>query len=77
MNRLFQQEKCLDVAIDHGITNAPDLLIGLENIEGVMNNLFAAQPDAIQVNDGQADLRQRVAGRKPALAMCEMWQEAG
>lgn len=69
MNRLFQQGKCLDVAIDHGIANEPDFLIGLENIEGVMHNLIAAQPDAIQVNYGQADLLQRAAGRKPALVM--------
>lgn len=69
MNRLFNHGKCLDVAIDHGIANEPDFLIGLENIEGVMENLIAAQPDAIQVNYGQADLLQRVAGRKPALVM--------
>lgn len=69
MNRLFHHGKCLDVAIDHGIANEPDFLIGLENIEGVMENLVAAQPDAIQVNYGQADLLQRVAGRKPALVM--------
>jgi len=69
MQRLFQHGKCLDVAIDHGIANEPDFLIGLENIEGVMDNLIAAQPDAIQVNYGQADLLQRVAGRKPALVM--------
>lgn len=69
MQRLFQHGKCLDVAIDHGIANEPNFLIGLENIEGVMDNLIAAQPDAIQVNYGQADLLQRVAGRKPALVM--------
>lgn len=69
MNRLFQHGKCLDVAIDHGIANEPDFLIGLENIEGVMKNLIAAQPDAIQVNYGQADLLQHVAGQKPALVM--------
>ncbi|WP_350261951.1 aldolase [Pantoea sp. BJ2] len=69
MQRLFQHGKCLDVAIDHGIANEPDFLIGLENIEGVMDNLIAAQPDAIQVNYGQADLLQRVAGRKPALVL--------
>lgn len=69
MQRLFQHGKCLDVAIDHGIANEPDFLIGLENIEGVMDNLIAAQPDAIQVNYGQADLLQRVAGSKPALVM--------
>lgn len=39
MQRLFQHGKCLDVAIDHGIA----ILIGLENIEGVMDNLIAAR----------------------------------
>ena len=32
MQRLFQHGKCLDVAIDHGIANEPDFLIGLENM---------------------------------------------
>lgn len=70
MNRLFSQGKCLDVAIDHGIANEPDFLIGLEDIEQVMQNLVAAQPDAIQVNYGQADLLQTLPLRhKPALVM--------
>ena len=70
MNRLFNNGKCLDVAIDHGIANEPDFLIGLEDIERVMDNLIAARPDAIQVNYGQADLLQRVPQReKPALVM--------
>ncbi|MHA7846525.1 class I fructose-bisphosphate aldolase [Serratia sp. D1N4] len=70
MNRLFNQGKCLDVAIDHGIANEPDFLIGLEDIEQVMHNLIAAQPDAIQVNYGQADLLQSIPLRnKPALVM--------
>ncbi len=69
MNRLFRQGKCLDVAIDHGIANEPDFLSGLEDIERVMDNLIAAQPDAIQVNYGQADLLQNHTGRKPALVM--------
>ncbi|OWS77344.1 aldolase [Pantoea sp. VS1] len=69
LNRLFHHGKCLDVAIDHGIANEPDFLLGLEDIESVMRNLIAAQPDAIQVNYGQADLLQCVAGRKPALVM--------
>jgi DhnA family fructose-bisphosphate aldolase class Ia len=70
MNRLFNQGKCLDVAIDHGIANEPDFLIGLENIAQVMHSLIAAQPDAIQVNYGQADLLQNTPLRnKPALVM--------
>ncbi|MFH8134524.1 class I fructose-bisphosphate aldolase [Pantoea osteomyelitidis] len=69
VNRLFNHGKCLDVAIDHGIANEPDFLVGLENIESVMKNLIVAQPDAIQVNYGQADLLQQVEGQKPALVM--------
>ncbi|QKJ85655.1 aldolase [Paramixta manurensis] len=69
LNRLFNQGKCLDVAIDHGIANEPDFLIGLEDIETVMQNLIAAQPDAIQVNYGQADLLQCQPQPKPALVM--------
>ncbi|WBF47301.1 class I fructose-bisphosphate aldolase [Serratia rubidaea] len=70
MNRLFNQGKCLDVAIDHGIANEPDFLSGLENIERVMHSLIAARPDAIQVNYGQADLLQNAPQRdKPALVM--------
>ena len=65
MNRLFNNGKCLDVAIDHGIANEPDFLIGLEDIERVMGNLIAARPDAIQVNYGQSGAAAaRAAARK-------------
>jgi len=69
MNRLFRQGRCLDVALDHGIANEPDFLTGLEDISAVMQRLIAAQPDAIQVNYGQADLLQSVHSPKPALVM--------
>lgn len=70
LNRLFNQGKCLDVAIDHGIANEPDFLIGLEDIDSVMRSLVTAQPDAIQVNYGQADLLQQLPQRhKPALVL--------
>ena len=69
LNRLLNQGKCLDVAIDHGIANEPDFLIGLEDIAEVMKNLIVARPDAIQVNYGQADLLQQHQGDKPALVM--------
>lgn len=70
LNRLFNQGKCLDVAIDHGIANEPDFLIGLEDIASVMHSLVTAKPDAIQVNYGQADLLQQLPQRhKPALVL--------
>ncbi|WP_457298628.1 class I fructose-bisphosphate aldolase [Phyllobacterium sp. P5_D12] len=70
MNRLFGNGRCLDVAIDHGVCNEPSFLDGLEDMEGVVGTLVAAAPDAIQMNYGQADLLQNVAGKeKPALVM--------
>jgi class I fructose-bisphosphate aldolase len=69
-NRLFGQGKCLDVAIDHGVCNEPSFLNGLEDMPGVVRALVEARPDAIQMNYGQADLLQSVAGKdKPALVM--------
>ena len=70
MNRLFANGRCLDVAIDHGVCNEPSFLDGLENVAGVVDQLVAARPDAIQMNFGQADLLQERAGKdKPALVM--------
>ncbi|MFI5410939.1 class I fructose-bisphosphate aldolase [Kaistia sp. UC242_56] len=70
MNRLFGGGRCLDVAIDHGVCNEPSFLSGLEHMEGVVAQLVAAGPDAIQMNYGQAELLQSVPGKdKPALVM--------
>lgn len=70
MNRLFGNGRCLDVAIDHGVCNEPSFLNGLEDMQGVVKALVAAEPDAIQMNYGQADLLQDVEGKiKPALVM--------
>jgi DhnA family fructose-bisphosphate aldolase class Ia len=70
LKRLFQNGGCLDIAIDHGVCNEPSFLDGLEDMPGVVNTLVQAQPDAIQMNFGQADLLQRRPGRsKPALVM--------
>ncbi|HEV7283854.1 MAG TPA: aldolase, partial [Kaistia sp.] len=70
MNRLFGGGRCLDVAIDHGVCNEPSFLSGLEDMEGVVAQLVAAGPDAIQMNYGQAELLQSVPGKdKPALVM--------
>jgi DhnA family fructose-bisphosphate aldolase class Ia len=58
------------VAIDHGVCNEPSFLSGLEDMQSVVKALVDAGPDAIQMNYGQADLLQEVAGRdKPALVM--------
>lgn len=70
LQRLFQNSGCLDIAIDHGVCNEPSFLDGLEDMPGVVDTLVQAQPDAIQMNFGQADLLQRRPGRsKPALVM--------
>ena len=70
MNRLFGNGRCLDVAIDHGVCNEPSFLDGLENMPAVVKALVDARPDAIQMNYGQADLLQDIAGKdKPALVM--------
>ena len=70
MNRLFTDGRCLDVAIDHGVCNEPSFMAGLEDIGGVVDQLIAAGPDAIQMNYGQADLLQsRPEKGKPALVM--------
>ncbi|NEI74818.1 aldolase [Rhizobium lusitanum] len=70
MNRLFHAGRCLDVAIDHGVCNEPSFLSGLEDMQAVVGALVDAAPDAIQMNYGQADLLQNVAGKnKPALVM--------
>lgn len=70
MNRLFNDGRCLDVAIDHGVCNEPSFLNGLEDMPAVVSALVAAAPDAIQMNYGQADLLQDLTARdKPALVM--------
>jgi class I fructose-bisphosphate aldolase len=70
MNRLFTNGRCLDVAIDHGVCNEPSFMVGLEDMAGVVGQLIAAGPDAIQMNYGQADLLQsRPEKDKPALVM--------
>lgn len=70
MKRLFNNGRCLDVAIDHGVCNEPSFLDGLEDMETVVAKLVDARPDAIQMSYGQSDLLQQVEGKeKPALVM--------
>jgi len=68
LNRLLNNGRCLDIALDHGVCNEPSFLNGLEDMPQVIDKLVAAGPDAIQLNYGQADLLQDRPGRdKPAL----------
>lgn len=70
MNRMFTNGGCLDVAVDHGVCNEPDFMVGLEDMPSVMDALIDAGPDAIQCAYGQADLLQsRPEKDKPALVM--------
>jgi len=70
LNRLFSNNGCLDVAIDHGVCNEPSFMDGLEDIGKVVDQLVAAGPDAIQMNYGNSDLLQsRPERNKPALVM--------
>jgi DhnA family fructose-bisphosphate aldolase class Ia len=71
MNRLFGKTgKCLDVAIDHGFFNEIGFLNGIENMEKAIRALVSAQPDAIQLTVGQAEILQSLPGKdKPALVL--------
>jgi DhnA family fructose-bisphosphate aldolase class Ia len=71
MNRLFGKTgKCLDVAIDHGFFNEVSFLGSIENMEKAIHAIVAAQPDAIQLTVGQAEILQGLPGKdKPALVL--------
>lgn len=71
MNRLFGKTgKCLDVAIDHGFFNELSFLGSIENMEKAIHAIVAAQPDAIQLTVGQAEILQGLPGKdKPALVL--------
>ena len=71
-NRLFnsRSRRCFDVAVDHGFFNEPAFLGGIENIQQAVETLVAANPDAIQLTVGQAEVLQRIPGKeKPALVL--------
>jgi DhnA family fructose-bisphosphate aldolase class Ia len=62
--------RCFDVAIDHGVFNAPEFLGGIEDMARAVAAVHRAGPDAIQLTQGQAHLLQQIPGRdKPALVL--------
>ena len=72
LNRLFNARSgnCLDVAIDHGFFNERAFLTGIEDVEAAVKTLVAADPDAIQLTIGQADVLQCIPGKaKPSLVL--------
>lgn len=70
-NRLFAPDgRCVNVAVDHGFFGEPSFLTGIENMPKVIVQLAEANPDAIQLTIGMADLLQAVPGRtKPSLVL--------
>ncbi|HVN82865.1 MAG TPA: aldolase [Terriglobia bacterium] len=70
-NRLFGRDgKCIEVALDHGIHNEWSFLPGIENLRITVDKLVAADPDAILLSIGQAQLLQEYQGRqKPTLVV--------
>jgi DhnA family fructose-bisphosphate aldolase class Ia len=72
LNRLFHPDsgRSLAVAVDHGMPGEPDLLEGIEDMDAVVDALVAAEPEALLLGPGQAELLQRRTGRtKPALVL--------
>jgi fructose-bisphosphate aldolase, class I len=72
LNRLFNpvSKRCIDVAIDHGLFNELNFLAGIEDVAKAVGILVNANPDAIQLTVGQAELLQRIPGKsKPALVL--------
>ncbi len=72
LNRLFNPKsgRCFDVAIDHGFFNERGFLAGIENLDRSVRTLVEANPDAIQLTIGQAELLQKIPGKhKPALVL--------
>jgi class I fructose-bisphosphate aldolase len=72
LNRLFngKSRRCFDVAIDHGFFNELGFLGGIEDLQKAVEALVGANPDAIQLTVGQAEVLQRIPGKdKPALVL--------
>ncbi len=73
LNRLFNPAsgRCFDVAVDHGFFGEGSFLTGIEDLRAAVATLVAADPDAIQLTQGQARLLQNEHGgrRRPALVM--------
>jgi DhnA family fructose-bisphosphate aldolase class Ia len=69
--RMFNASgRCLDVAIDHGMVNEPDLLIGIENMRTAVAQTVGAGPDVIQLTPGMTRLLNDARGHvRPALAV--------
>lgn len=70
LKRLFNNGRCLDIAIDHGFFGEVSFLAGIEDMKSAVDTLIAAAPDAIQLTIGQAKLLQNNPyPNKPALVL--------
>ena len=70
LKRLFNNGRCLDIAIDHGFFGEVSFLTGIEDMKSAVDTLVTATPDAIQLTIGQAKLLQDNPNRnKPALVL--------
>lgn len=70
LRRLFaSDQKCLNVAVDHGFFNEWPFLSGIEDMPLVVKRLVDASPDAIQLTAGQARLLQELPGAKPSFVL--------
>ena len=59
LRRLFgPDDKCCEVAVDHGVHNEPNFLEGIENLTNTVELLAHAGADAILLSTGQAHLLQ-------------------
>lgn len=71
LNRLFAADgKCFDVAVDHGFFGERSFLTDIEDMHSVVQKLIDANPDAIQLSLGQANILQSIPGKsKPSLVL--------
>lgn len=71
LNRFLAADgKCVNVAVDHGYFGEAAFLGGIENMPEVIRRLVAADPDAIQLTIGMAELLQAYPGKaKPSLVL--------
>lgn len=49
-------EKCVNVALDHGLFNERSFLDGIEDMSAVVRSILEAGPDAVQLSPGMARL---------------------
>ena len=71
INRLLGPDgKCCEVAMDHGVHNEPSFLSGIEDLAKVVDQLVAADADALLLSMGQAHfLQEHLGRRRPSLVV--------